>query len=123
MKNSKKIIGFKDITFSINGKKYTLNVRPCKTLLSKFRGLMFNSNPLNLLFMFNKEKTLSIHSFFCKPFIAIWLDKDFIVTKLEEVKKTKINISGKGKYLIEIPSTNKSYEFYRRVATKHLNTK
>jgi uncharacterized membrane protein (UPF0127 family) len=69
----------------------------------KFCGLMFKSSSPPLLFTFKKEKTLSIHSLFCKPFKAVWLDEKFQATKVLEVKTWKLNISGKGKYLLEIP--------------------
>jgi uncharacterized membrane protein (UPF0127 family) len=81
----------------------TIKVKICKSPWSKFSGLMFRKNSPPLLFIFNKEIFFSIHSFFCKPFTAIWLDKNKKVTKKVEVNKWFPNISGKGKYLLEIP--------------------
>ena len=92
----------KTFTYYDNKKKIEIKVRPCKTILSKFRGLMFRKTSPPLLFIFNKEKQLTIHSFFCKPFKAIWLDKEKRVTKTEIINKPKPYISGKGKYLLEI---------------------
>ena len=84
-------------------KKTKISLEVCDTIWKKFKGLMFRKNSPPLLFLFNKEKTLSIHSFFCKPFIAIWLDDKKNVTKILEIKKLGINFSGRGKYLLEVP--------------------
>ena len=86
-----------------NKKKKTIHVKICKSFLSKTFGLMFRKNSPNLLFVFDKEKKLSIHSFFCKPFIAIWLDKNKKATKKIKITNWKPNITGTGKYLLEIP--------------------
>jgi uncharacterized membrane protein (UPF0127 family) len=89
--------------YSENKKKKTINVKICKSIWSKFSGLMFKKNSPPLLFVFNKEKKFSIHSFFCNPFTAIWLDKNKQLTKKVKVTKWIPNISGRGKYLLEIP--------------------
>lgn len=90
-------------TYYISKRKKTIQVKECKSTWSKFSGLMFRKNSPPLLFIFNKEKALSIHSFFCKPFRAVWLDKNKKVTKSVDVFNWKPNISGSGKYLLEIP--------------------
>ena len=92
-------------TYYSKGKKTKIYVKPCRTILEKFSGLMFKSKSPVLLFIFNKEKKLSIHSFFCKPFRVIWLDENKRVTKIIDVNQWKINLSGKGKYLLEIPKS------------------
>jgi uncharacterized membrane protein (UPF0127 family) len=89
--------------FDEKKKKKTLKVKVCKSIWSKISGLMFRKKSPPLLFFFRKEKTLSIHSFFCKPFRAIWLDDKKKITRNIEIKKWGANFSGKGKYLIEIP--------------------
>ena len=91
------------IIYFIEGKKKKIKVKVCDTLLKKILGLMFLKNSPPLLFVFNKKKTLQIHSFFCRPFRAIWLDEKMCTTKIIDVKKWKFNISGKGKFLLEIP--------------------
>ncbi len=91
-----------EFEYFINGKKKKINVKPCRSIWSKFSGLMFKSNSEPLLFIFKKNKTLSIHSLFCKPFTAIWIDDKKNATKVLHIKKPKINFSGKGKYLLEI---------------------
>ncbi len=90
-------------TYYNAGKKTKIPVKVCKTIWSKTRGLMFKKSSPALLFLFNKEKTLTIHSFFCRPFRAIWLDSKKNVTKIEDVKTWKTSISGRGKYLLERP--------------------
>lgn len=84
-------------------KKKSIDVEVCDNFIKKSVGLMFKKNSQPLLFVEDKEKIISIHSFFCKPFEAIWLDKNKKVTKKVIVKKWLPYISGKGKYLLEIP--------------------
>lgn len=104
-------MALKEIVYFINDpvdkssdpKKKKIKVKICDTILSKAIGLMFRKNSPPLLFIFNKNKILRIHSLFCKPFIAIWLDEKMNSTKVVVVKKWKLDISGKGKFLLEIP--------------------
>jgi uncharacterized membrane protein (UPF0127 family) len=96
-------MALKRISYYVDGKKKIIGVEVCDTLSKKFMGLMFRKNSSPLLFTFNKNKTLSIHSFFCKPFRAVWLDDKFHSTRVVDVKTWKLNISGRGKYLLEIP--------------------
>ncbi len=95
-------MALKTITYFIEGKKKKLKIKKCDTLLKKFLGLMFHKNSPPLLFVFDREKNLQIHSFFCKPFKAIWLDEKMRATKIVDVKNWKICLSGRGKYLLEI---------------------
>jgi uncharacterized membrane protein (UPF0127 family) len=95
----------KKIIYSINGKEKNIKVKLCDTPWKKFTGLMFKKSSTPLLFTFNKNKNLSIHSFFCKPFRAIWLDEKMCATKILNVKKWRPKFCGKGKYLLEIPVT------------------
>ena len=98
----------KTIAYFVNGKRETIGVKILDTITSKARGLMFRKRSPPLLFIFNKNKTIQIHSFFCKPFRAIWLDEKMNVTKIVDVKNWKLNISGKGKFLLEIPASLKN---------------
>ena len=93
-----------EFEFFIKNKKKKIKVKPLTSILQKARGLMFKKNSPPLLFIFNKEKTLTIHSLFCKPFTAIWLDKNKKATKVEKIRTWRLNISGIGKYLLEFPS-------------------
>jgi uncharacterized membrane protein (UPF0127 family) len=92
-----------EFTYYKNNNKKTIQVEVCDTIWKKFSGLMFRKNSKPLLFPFNKEKNLSIHSFFCKPFKAIWIDDKMRITKEEEVFNWRPFFSGYGKYLLEIP--------------------
>ncbi|MEA3248300.1 MAG: hypothetical protein U9Q73_01195 [Nanoarchaeota archaeon] len=98
-------MALKEIVYFINGKKVMIRVKICNTPSKKFSGLMFKKNSPPLLFVFNKSKILSIHSLFCRPFKAIWLDEKMHSTKVIDVKNWKLNISGRGKYLLEVPRT------------------
>jgi len=60
-------------------KKIELDVRVCDSVFSQARGLMFRRKSLSLLFVFKNVKKRAIHSFFCKPFYAIWFDGDKII--------------------------------------------
>ena len=82
------------------GKKKTLKVKPVSIFST---GLMFRRRSVPLLFDMGKSRTFAIHSLFCRPFRAIWLDDDFNVLKSVDVLRWKINISGSGRYLLEIP--------------------
>ena len=86
-----------------NNKKKTIEVEVCDNIWKKFSGLMFRKNSPPLLFPFRKEKNLVIHSFFCKPFKAIWLDEKIQVTKEKDITYWRPFIYGRGKYLLEIP--------------------
>jgi len=95
----------KEITYFIGDKKKKINVKICDTLLKKFTGLMFQRNSPPLLFVFNKNKRLAIHSWFCKPFTAIWLDDKMHSTQVLEINNWRTNIVGNGKYLLEVQRT------------------
>jgi uncharacterized membrane protein (UPF0127 family) len=94
-------------TYYSNKKKKTIKVEVCDTLWKKFSGLMFRKNSNPLLFPFEKNQSLTIHSFFCKPFRAIWLDDKLQITKEKIVKYWMPYISGRGKYLLEIPLSSR----------------
>lgn len=88
-------------------KDQEIEVEVCNTILSKARGLMFRKNPQPLLFIFNHPTRTSIHSFFCKPFKAIWLLNHKIVDE-KIVDRWRFSIRSKGKFdeLVEIPLKN-----------------
>ena len=101
-------MALKSITYFIEGEKKKIKVKICNTILEKASGLMFKKNSPPLLFVFNKNKIIQIHSFFCKPFKAIWLNDEIHATKITDVKKWKISLSGKGRFLLEIPAPLKN---------------
>jgi len=105
------------ITYYINNKSYKIKAKVLKNPLEKALGLMFKKNSPPLFFTSNSLNYNPITSIFCKPFKAIWLDKKFHATKVIDVKTWKLNISGHGKYLLEIPlplkKTNLRRQNYR----------
>ena len=90
-------------TYHIGTKTKTIKVKPLTTIFQKALGLMFKSQSPPLLFIFKREQPIAIHSLFCKPFVAIWLDKNKKATKVEKIKNWRFHISGRGKYLLELP--------------------
>lgn len=97
----------KKITYTVKNKKHSTKAKICDTIFSKTAGIMFHHQSPPLFFIFNKNKILTIHSLFCKPFRAIWLDEKMRATKILDVKKWKLNMSGTGKYLLEIPFSSR----------------
>lgn len=90
-------------TYIINKKKKTIQSKPVSIFST---GLMFRKNSPPLLFTLKKQKRFTIFSHFCKPFKAIWLNEKKQAVKIANIKNWKF-ISGKGKYLLEIPLNKK----------------
>ena len=89
-----------------SGKKSELDVK--KTgFFSKGIGLMFKTkNTNNLVFEFNEDVSISIHSFFVFfPFLAVWLDSKNNVLECRIVKPFCFYAKPKLEFrkLIEIP--------------------
>lgn len=85
-------------------------IEPIKKVsgLGMVRGLMFRSEDTGaLLFEFSKGRH-AIHSFFCKPFLAVWLNEGKIVDyKLISSRKASIKPSSDFDKLIEIPFSDR----------------
>ncbi len=86
-----------------------LEKRPklCKNSFSKGLGLMFSRKPKTLIFVFNKEKIISLHMFFVFfPIDVLFLNKNKRVVQLKEnFKPFRIIIPTKpAKYIIELPN-------------------
>ncbi len=98
-------------SFNLKGKKFDIDVRECRTIFQKMMGLMFRKKSKPLLFIFSRETSESIHSFFCVDFIAIWFNKGKIID-VQLVKPWKINIKPLRKFdkLLEIPENNDNFE-------------
>ncbi|MEK6914654.1 MAG: hypothetical protein AABW83_03305 [Nanoarchaeota archaeon] len=113
MKKQKNIINFE---FKINNKKFKIKTKKCETIYSQISGLMFKKNSPSLLFKFKKPKSLAIHSFFCKKFMAIWFLKDKIVD-IKIIIPNKLSIKPKNKFdkILEIPSDSKYFNNVRNV--------
>ena len=89
-------------------KKISLVVGECNFIEMGF-GLMIFRNKALLLFNFKTPKKRKIHSFFCKPFFAVYTDDKNNVQKVIKVSSWKSKILPKNKFhkLIEIPITPK----------------
>ncbi len=85
-----------------------IEAKECRTIWEKARGLMFRKDSKPLVFNFNQLTRQSIHSFFCKPFLAIWLNNGKIVDK-KIVKPFKVFIKPKDRFniLVEVLLENK----------------
>ena len=93
-------------------KKFGLDVEVCN-LFRRFWGLMFcrREKAKSLMFVFNKPKNISIHSFFVFfPFVAIWLDDKDKIVDLRMVKPFRFGVYPKksSTKIVEIP-VNKKY--------------
>jgi len=97
-------------SFKYKNKNFNLDVKECRTILSKTSGLMFRKKSPALLFIFKKPVKISIHSFFCVPFTAIWFLDDKII-EIKNVRPWKFHIVPKKKFnrLLEIPLNNENF--------------
>lgn len=78
----------------------------CKSKISKSLGLMFKINPKSLVFVFEKPKKVSLHTFFVFfPIDVLYLDKK---KKVVEIKKNFMPFTfytprKKALYVVELP--------------------
>ena len=73
----------------------------CKSFFSKLKGKMFSFSKQPMLFVFDRERKISIHTFFCfMPLEVRWLDRNKKVTKKCLMKPFSIHY---GRYVLEIP--------------------
>jgi len=79
----------------------------CDTIFKRARGLMFRKNPKPLFFVFKKPTRQPIHSFFCQPFKAIWLNNGKIIED-KIVNPYKFSVKPRQDFteLLEIPLGN-----------------
>jgi uncharacterized membrane protein (UPF0127 family) len=78
----------------------------CKNSFSKALGLMFSRKSKTLIFIFEKEKIISLHMFFVfYPIDVLFLDRNKKIVQLKEnFKPFRIMIAKKpAKYIIELP--------------------
>lgn len=93
--------------FIYKNKKRIIYVKILRDIFQQARGLMFKKKSKPLLFIFKNKKRRAIHSFFCKPFVAIWFDDDEIVD-VKIIKKHKFSIKPEKEFnkLLEIPRSD-----------------
>jgi len=81
------------------------------------KGLMFarRESAKALLFNFKKETRISIHSFFCPKFLAVWLNKNNNILEMKKVFPWSFSIFPKRKFskLVEIPCNRKYDEILK----------
>src|SRR3989344_955055 len=100
-----------EFNFKYKEKHFSIDVEKCENYFSRAIGLMFRKKSKSLLFVFIKQTKQPIHSFFCKPFIAIWFyDRKIIDIKF--VKPWQISVFPLGKFdrLLEIPVNNNDFD-------------
>ena len=101
----------KKLKFNYRGKKIELDAKICLDVFSQGLGLMFGFRRKPLLFVWKKSSLRKIHSFFCKPFVAIWfLGNEIIDVKIINDWKFSIKPREKFDRLLEVPSDCR--EFY-----------
>ena len=104
----KKLIGLKN-----KGKEISFYAKLVPWLYEGI-GLMFSKKKVfPLLFSFKKPVSFTIHSYFVKnSFLAIWLDENKQILKIEKINPYRLNINcnSKFKYLIEIPFVEENLE-------------
>ena len=80
----------------------------CKSFFSKLKGKMFSFSKEPLLFVFDRERRISIHTFFCfMPLEVRWLDRNRKIVKKCIMKPCSVQ-SGRGKYILETPKPYKN---------------
>ena len=81
-----------------------IEARKCEGIFDKARGLMFRTKSPALIFQFDKPGKHRIHSFFCKPFHAVWMLGEKIVDE-KTINSWKFSILPKQEFdrLVEIP--------------------
>jgi len=99
-------------TKKIKLKGKIIEAEVCDTTFAKARGLMFRKQSRPLLFIFKKPTRQSIHSFFCKPFLALWLYKGKIIDK-KIVNPFSFSVNPRKPFteLVEIPLKDNSRIF------------
>jgi uncharacterized membrane protein (UPF0127 family) len=114
------------IKFKIKDKEFKIKAKKCDNIFSQISGLMFRKKSLPLLFIFRKPKLISIHSFFCVPFVAIWFSEDKIIkTKIVSPNSFSIKPEKYFNKILEIPINCKEFKiiFDFIDGQEHLNTK
>ena len=81
-------------------------IKLCKNPFSKAWGLMFSKKNKSLIFIFDKEKIISLHMLFVfYPIDVLFLDKNKKVVEVKEsFKPFRFYIpKNKAKYVVELP--------------------
>ena len=90
-----------------NNKIMANEIKLCKNPFSKALGLMFSKKSKKIIFVFDKEKIISLHMFFVfYPIDVLFLNKNKKVVQIKEnFRPFRIMIAKKpAKYIIELPN-------------------
>lgn len=95
---------YKEVFFRFGNSEFLVAARRLN-FFGKIKGLMLSNSSEILLFEFKKPTRISIHSFFCKKFLVIWIDEKNNVIDFKVVSPWKITIKPRKNFLklIEIP--------------------
>ena len=85
-----------------------INYKTCKNILSQTRGLMF-SRKKTLVFVFNKEKYVPLHTFFVFfPITVLFLNEKKRIVEETVMRPFKLYTpKKKAKYVVELPFETK----------------
>jgi len=101
------------IQINFKNKKLLLDVKICKSIFQKIKGLMFcrRETAKPLLFKFKRPTPMKIHSFFCPKFLAVWLDQKNKIIEAKIIKPFTLSVKPKKEFskLIEIPLSRNYY--------------
>ena len=104
--------------FKYKGKKFNIDVKECKGI-NQGIGLMFRKKSKPLLFSFKKPVNISIHSFFCVPFVAVWFNgKDIIDVKYVSPWGIGIKPLKNFDKFLEIPINDRNFNAIRLLIKK-----
>jgi uncharacterized membrane protein (UPF0127 family) len=98
----------KKVNFYFGKRKVSIECEVANSSLKRAIGIMFKKKFKPLLFEFGKVQKISIHSFFCQPFIAIFLNSRKRVVQIEKIRPFSLFTSRPAKYLIEMPISRKT---------------
>ncbi len=80
-----------------------MEIKYCKSLFSKFRGLMFSRKRI-LIFINKKEEFVNLHMFFVFfPIYAYFLNDKKKLIKMKKLYPLVSFMSGRAKYVVESP--------------------
>jgi uncharacterized membrane protein (UPF0127 family) len=94
----------------INNSKDTVlaeSFEECRSPWQQFRGMMFRSKVVPLVFFFSREKIMPLHSWFCPDNMdLVFLDENWEVVELQSEwpPRSKYRPRSPSMFLLELPS-------------------
>jgi uncharacterized membrane protein (UPF0127 family) len=100
----------KSIIILLGKRKILVKCNVADNFFKRALGIMFKKDEFSpLLFIFEKTQKISIHSFFCPPFIAVFLDDKKRVVQVNKMRPFSLLVSKPAKYLVELPLNFEKY--------------